>query len=126
MPDNDPQPQPADEQAAILEQHQRRQQEIARELATLGFCLPGSVAERHIRCPNPGCHCHSDPPQLHGPYLAWTRKVNQKTVTRNLTPEQAIRYRSWFENNKRLRQLTSELQVLSLKAAADAEQWGEK
>jgi hypothetical protein len=36
------------------------------------------------------------------------------------------RYRSWFENNRRLRQLTSELQALSLKAAAEAEGWGEK
>ncbi|MGO9973538.1 MAG: DUF6788 family protein [Solirubrobacteraceae bacterium] len=52
--------------------------------------------------------------------------MNQKTVTRNLTPDQATRYRPWFENNRRLRQLTSELQALSLKAAAEAEEWGEK
>ena len=47
-------------------------------------------------------------------------------MTRNLTPEQATRYRAWFQNNKRLRQLTSELQALSLKAAAETERWGEK
>ncbi len=124
MPDHHPQPQPH-EQSPIAPEHQQRLHEILRELATLAFCLPGSVAERQIRCPNPGCHCHHDPPALHGPYLAWTRKVNQKTVTRNLTPEQASRYRAWFENNKRLRQLTSELQTLSLKAAAEAEGGGE-
>jgi hypothetical protein len=119
--------QPNDEQQQpTAPEHQQRLQEILAELATLGFCLPGSIAERQIRCPNPGCHCHHDPPQLHGPYLAWTRKVNQKTVTRNLTPQQATRYRGWFQNNKRLRQLTSELQTLSLNAATEAEQWGEK
>jgi hypothetical protein len=67
-----------------------------------------------------------DPPQLHGPYLAWTRTVSHKTVTRNLTAEQARRYRAWFEHNRRLRQLTSELQALSLTAAAETEGWGEK
>jgi len=127
LTDHHPQPQPNDEQQqSIAPAHQQRLQEILAELATLGFCLPGSVAERQIRCPNPGCHCHHDPPQLHGPYLAWTRKVNQKTVTRNLTPQQATRYRAWFQNNKRLRQLTSELQTLSLNAAGEAEQCGEK
>ena len=125
MTDHHPQPK-AEQQQPIAPEHQQRLQEILAELATLGFCLPGSVAERQIRCPHEGCHCHHDPPQLHGPYLAWTRKVNQKTVTRNLTPDQATRYRAWFENNRRLRQLTSELQTLSLNAAADAEQWGEK
>jgi hypothetical protein len=122
MPDQHPQPHPDPKQQPTWPEHQRRLHEILEELATLGFCLPGSVAERHI----PGCHCHHDPPQLHGPYLAWTRKVNQKTVTRNLTREQAQRYRAWFENNRRLRQLTSELQALSLTAVAEAEAWGEK
>jgi hypothetical protein len=128
MTDHRPQTPADDEQQQhpIAPGHHQRLQEILEELQTLGFCLPGSVAERQIRCPNPGCHCHHDPPQLHGPYLAWTRKVNQKTVTRNLTPGQATRYRAWFENNRRLRQLTSELQALSLNAAAEAEKWGEK
>ncbi|MGH2843120.1 MAG: DUF6788 family protein [Solirubrobacteraceae bacterium] len=122
MPDHHPQ----DKQPLVAAEHHQRLHEILEELSSLGFCLPGSIAERQIRCANPGCHCHHNPPQLHGPYLAWTRKVNQKTSTRNLTPQQAQRYRSWFQNNKRLRQLTSELQALSLQAAAEAEKWGEK
>jgi hypothetical protein len=126
MTDDHLQPQPSDQQPTIAQEHQRRLEELVAELSALGFCLPGSVAEREIRCPNPGCHCHADPPKLHGPYIAWTRKVNQKTVTRNLTPEQANRYGPWLQNNRRLRQLTSELQALSLKAAAAAEGWGEK
>jgi len=126
MPDPDSQPQPDDQRPPLGQGHQRRLAELVQEFGALGFCLPGSVAEREIRCPNPGCHCHHDPPRLHGPYIAWTRKVDRKTVTRNLTPDQARRYRPWFENNRRLRQLTSDLQALSLKAAAEAEGWGEK
>jgi len=126
MPDQHPEPRAQGQQPVIVPAHTQRLTELIAELATLGFCLPGSVAERQIRCPNPGCHCHANPPKLHGPYIAWTRKINQKTVTSNLTPDQATRYRPWFENSRRLRQLTTELQALSLKAAADAEAWGEK
>ena len=35
-------------------------------------------------------------------------------------------YRPWFENNRRLRELISELEAHSLQAAAHAEGWGEK
>ena len=106
--------------------YQRRYRELAAELADLGYIAAGSITQRSTRCGTPSCRCHADPPQLHGPYIAWTRKVNQKTLTRNLTPEPARRYGPWFENNRRLRQLTSELQQLSLQAAAAAEGWGEK
>ncbi len=34
------------------------------------------------------------------------------------------RYRSWFENAKRIRSLTSELEALSLDIAESAEDWG--
>ena len=126
MPKQHPPSDDHSEQPQLATDYQQRLEQILAQLATLGFCLPGSVAERHIRCPNAGCHCHADPPQLHGPYIAWTRKLNGKTIARNLTPEQAHRYRPWLENNRRLRQLTSELQQLSLQAAAEAEGWGEK
>jgi hypothetical protein len=58
--------------------------------------------------------------------ITWTRKVAGKTQTRRLTTQQADRYRPWFENNRRLRELISELEALLLKTAQDAEGWGEK
>jgi hypothetical protein len=54
---------------------------IARELAALGLALPGTLADRMTRCGHPGCRCHADPPQLHGPYHQWTRKKNGKTAS---------------------------------------------
>ncbi|MGH9186515.1 MAG: DUF6788 family protein [Acidimicrobiales bacterium] len=62
-----------------------RQRQIGAEIAKLGFCLPGSLVQRTSRCGNPTCGCHTDPSRLHGPYWFWTRKVNGKTVTRNLS-----------------------------------------
>jgi hypothetical protein len=93
---------------------ERRQREIAAEIAALGLPLPGSLVERRTRCGNPGCRCHADPPQLHGPYLTWTRKVDNKTVTRTLSPQQADQLRPLLANARRLRELVSELETLAV------------
>jgi len=107
-------------------QDEHRRQAILELITELGFCLPGTLTERHTRCSSPGCHCRSDPPTLHGPYYSWTRKINGKTVTQTLTPEQAKRYGPWFNDARRLRELSAQLETLSLKLAQDAEGWGEK
>jgi hypothetical protein len=72
---------------------ERRQRQIAAEIAKLGLCLPGSLIDRMTRWGSPRCRCHRDPSQLHGPYPLWIRKAGAKTITRKLTPAQAERYR---------------------------------
>ena len=102
---------------------ERRQRQIADEIAGLGLCLPGSLVERMTRCGSPRCRCHNDPGQLHGPYPSWIRKVGTRTITRTLSPAQRERYRPLFDNTKRLRELVSELQTLSAEAVDQAEGW---
>jgi hypothetical protein len=92
---------------------------LSRAIANVGFVLPGTLARRTARCGRAGCHCHADPPQLHGPYWWWTRKVAGKTITRLLTDEQAADYQRWFDNAKQLRALTAELEQLSLRIVED-------
>jgi hypothetical protein len=94
---------------------ERRRAKITAEIATLGLPLPGSLVERSTRCGNTGCRCHGDPPQPHGPYLTWTRKVDNKTVTRTLDLAQAERLRPLLNNSRRLRELVSELEALALR-----------
>ena len=98
---------------------QRRRAEITAEIAALGLPLPGSLVQRRTRCGNTGCHCHGDPPQLHGPYLIWTRKVDNKTVTRTVDTTQADALRPLMENSRRLRELTTELATLALQQVKD-------
>lgn len=100
-----------------------RLRQLAAELAEIGFALPGTINVAMNRCGKPNCACKAEPPKLHGPYVTWTRKVSGKTVTRRLSVEQAERYRPWFENRRRLRELTAELEALSLEAAERAESW---
>jgi hypothetical protein len=97
--------------------------EITARLAGLAFALPGTVADRMTRCGHPGCRCHADPPQLHGPYHQWTRKKNGRTSTRILTGDQLADYAPWFDNHKRLRELITELEALSLAIAENDSRW---
>lgn len=102
----------------------RAQQRIARQLAQIDYALPGSIVTRMMRCGTRGCRCKADPPQLHGPYLQWTRKLNGKTVTRLLTPEQLARYQPWLDNARWLRELVAELERLTIQTVEQAEGWG--
>lgn len=76
---------------------------------------------RSTACGKAVCRCKADPPELHGPYVSWIRKSDGKPITRKLTPQQAQRYRSWFDNARRLRELVTELEKLSLEAFDQAE-----
>jgi hypothetical protein len=104
----------------------RRLQKLQAQLAEIGFALPGTINVVMNRCGKQNCACHQDPPRLHGPYITWTRKISGKTVTRRLTPQQLERYQPWFENDRRLRQLTKDLEALSLQLAEHAEGWENK
>ena len=97
--------------------------EITARLADLAYALPGTVADRLTRCGQPCCRCHADPPQLHGPYHQWTRKKNGRTSTRILTDDQLADYSPWFDNHRRLRELITELEALSLAIAEADPRW---
>jgi hypothetical protein len=112
--------------AAADQPPDERLRELLGQLSELGFCLPGSLSTRRLRCGNPRCCCRADPPRLHGPYTYWTRKVGGRTVSQLLSAEQAERYRPWIDNNRRLRQLVKELEALAIEAAQAAEGWARK
>ncbi len=101
----------------------RAQAAIARRLADAGFALPGTLIERTRACGKSNCRCKEDPPRLHGPYHQWTRKIDGKTVTTNLTDDQLERYGPWFANAQTLRRAFDELEELSLGIAQRAEGW---
>lgn len=101
----------------------RRRRQILDELCELGPCLPGSLVGHTRACNTPGCHCHDDPSARHGPYLAWTRKVAGKTLSKVLSKEQFERYLPWADNSRRLHELVAELEQLGAETMAEAEGW---
>ncbi|MGH3993610.1 MAG: DUF6788 family protein [Pseudonocardiaceae bacterium] len=105
---------------------QQQHNALIQQITRIGFCLPGTLTERHTRCSSPGCRCRQDPPALHGPYHSWTRKIAGTTLTRTLTADQARHYQPWFANARQLRALSAEIEALSLQIASRTERWGEK
>jgi len=88
------------------------------ELQTLGFISQGSVHTQRLACGNPGCRCHRDPQDRHGPYHYWTRKQGGKTVGRKLTNEELNIYREWIDNNRKLQRILREMRRVSARALA--------
>lgn len=91
--------------------------QLAAELATVGFISPGSVVSRYTSCGKPGCRCQADPPQRHGPYHQWSRALAGKTVSRRLTEDQAQLYQDWIANRRRIEQLIAQMERTSATAA---------
>jgi len=103
-----------------LERYQRTYralaEELATELATIGFISPGSVVVRYTSCGKPGCRCQANPPQRHGPYYQWSRAVAGKTVSRRLDEREAALYRDWIANRRRLEQIITQMEQTSTAA----------
>ena len=101
-----------------LAEYEQRYRELAAQLPTIGLIHSGSITRRYTRCQTPGCKCHANPPQPHGPYYQWTAKVNGKTVTRRLTKTQASMYQEWIDNDRELRQIIGQMRHVAAKATA--------
>ena len=99
-----------------LATYERRYQDLARQLADIGYIAAGSLALRHNRCGKPNCNCHGDPPQLHGPYWQWTAKVDGRTVNRRLTDREAELYQEWIANDRNLRDVIAKMREIAAKA----------
>ena len=83
-----------------LTQWQRQYEQLRRPLGELGLISQGSVQDRTAR-------------RGGGAGYQWTRKVDQKTVTVSLTPEQFAKMKEAVANHRRLRRNLRELEKLS-------------
>ncbi len=94
-------------------------QELARwrrslaQIQEIGLFRRGTLLSVTNVCGKPTCRCHAQPPQPHGPYWQWTRKIEGKTVTARLSDEQAGLLRVWLDNARHLDDLIAELDQVS-------------
>jgi hypothetical protein len=100
-----------------LANYERRYRQLAEQLAGIGLISSGSVTRRYTRCATPGCRCHADPPQPHGPYYQWTTKIDGKTVTRRLNPHEATLYQQWIDNDRTMRRLIAQMRQIAAQAS---------
>jgi len=97
---------------------ERRYRDLAQKLAAVGYIASGSLAHRPSRCGKPSCACNDDPPRLHGPYWHFTAKVDGKTVNKRLSEHEAALYNEWIANDRRVRELLSEMRSVASEAQA--------
>ena len=94
---------------------QQRFEALKRAVADLGLIRRGSVTRRFMPCGRAGCRCQATPPELHGPYYQWTRKVRGKTVTVRLTREEAQLLEDWIANGRQLDAIIAQMEAVSMR-----------
>ena len=62
---------------------------IRNQLVSIGDFRPGNLTEYYRKCGKPYCRCTQPEHPGHGPSWMLTRKVDSKTLTRNV-PQQAL------------------------------------
>jgi hypothetical protein len=90
-----------------------RYEALKRAVATVPPIRRGSLVRRFMPCGKAGCRCQASPPELHGPYYQWTRKVRGKTVTVRVTPAQAKLLGEWIDNGRRLDRILRQMETVS-------------
>ena len=94
---------------------QARYEALKQSIVDLGLIRHGSLVRRFMPCGKPGCRCHATPPQLHGPYYQWTRKVHGKTVTVRLTQQEAGLLAKWIQNGRQLDKIVAKMEAVAMR-----------
>jgi uncharacterized iron-regulated protein len=89
----------------------KRYAQLVDQLSRIGLVLPGTIAERRIIG-------QASKKQIdrknYGPYYQWTRKVNGKTITANLSKAQVDLFQKAVDNNRKFEQILSEMRQISI------------
>jgi hypothetical protein len=83
---------------------------LQEELAQVGLIALGTITPRTIVKPHPEDKRRK---KIYGPYYQWTYKMQGKTVTVNLTKEQAVEFRKAIDNQRKLEAILSKMLALS-------------
>jgi uncharacterized iron-regulated protein len=89
----------------------RRYTQLADQLSRMGAVLPGTITERRIL--GQASKKQVDR-KKYGPYYQWTRKVNGKTITVNLSEAQVDLFQKAIDNNRKIDQILSEMKQISI------------
>jgi len=92
---------------------EERYQALKNSIADLGYIRRGSIQRRFMPCGKARCCCQATPPELHGPYYDWTRKVRGKTVSLRLTAQEAKTLGDWIANARRLDNILAQMERVS-------------
>jgi hypothetical protein len=92
------------------ERLKQRYRKLAMKLAAMGPIIQGTITERVI-ARQTGKDKQTE--KNYGPYYQWTYKSGGKTVTVNLTAQQAKLFNKAIQNNRILEETLTEMRTLS-------------
>ena len=94
-----------------VERYYQRLNTLKKQLGSIELVLPGTIYKRVIVKDNPES---SRPIKKLGPYYQWTWKKKGKSVTINLTKEQAKLYQNAIDNQREVDKIIKEMRAVSL------------
>lgn len=62
---------------------------LKRQLVGFDNVCSGTLLRRYLACGKDNCRCKAQPPDLHGPYYYWSRRLDGRLVSRVLSASQA-------------------------------------
>jgi hypothetical protein len=89
----------------------KRYAQLTDQLSRIGLVLPGTITERTIIGQTSKKQMDR---KKYGPYYQWTRKVNGKTTTVNLSKAQVDLFRKAIDNNRKSEQILTEMRRISI------------
>jgi hypothetical protein len=99
-----------------LQQLEARRRQVLAQLSVPRDLRRGSISETYRRCGKEACWCHPAGQAGHGPFYAFTTKVDGKTQTLQLRPgPELMKLQEQVAAYREFRQLCEELVVLSEK-----------
>jgi len=93
------------------EHKRQRYERLKEQLSGPGLILQGTIRPRKILRDDPK---RPGSRKAYGPYHQWTFKREGKTVTVNLTPEQAKAYQKAIDNHGKMEKVLRRMRTLSL------------
>lgn len=92
---------------------ERRRNEIAQQIASLGDLRPGSVTAIRKKCGKPGCCCTGAEHPGHGPHWRLTYKTGGRSQTESLTGSAIAKAEREIAEFRRFQELSREFVDLS-------------
>jgi len=89
---------------------QKQYRQLKEEVVQIGLVALGTITPRTITRRDPE---DKRKKKSYGPYYQWTYKVKGKTVTVNLTKDQALEFRKAIDNQRRLEAILSKMLEMS-------------
>jgi hypothetical protein len=88
-----------------------RYEKLKANLAEPGLLLLGTIVKRMDKRPDPAT---AGKLKTYGPYYQWTFKIEGKSRTVNLTPQQAAQYDKAIRNHRQMQRTIDQMRQLSL------------